>query len=187
MFQFLQHTLVRSLILEILKVWDNPKSNRDSLPTICVLINRPEIIDRQRERQIENIKSNSNFSGDLSLIDWMIDIRDKDAETVATYRHTKLVQFLAEIEAYVTGNALLNRLREFRDRHIAHSLSTKPQQHDSPLYGDAGDLLRATEPFVNGLLECVCYSSRPWQEFHNIAASQADELWNATTFSIPSA
>lgn len=187
MFQFLQHTLVRSLIIEICKIWDSPGDRRDSLPTIIGLICKPEILDLQRERQIQRLQRGRNMAADEEdpeLAAWMKSLSGTDDASVADERRELLRVAAARVLEVAENNAALARLREFRDRNIAHSLSSKPRKEDWPFYGDAGDVLAVTEPLMTDLMQVLCYGSPSWDEYHRIASERTRFLWNGCVFAV---
>ena len=189
MFQFVQHTLVRSLILEVCKIWDSPRDSRDSLPTIHALLNKPAVLDLQRERQIQRFQHFRNLSPaevDPELDTWLKSTAAGNDDGIADERIALLKDTLPEVERVFEKSTILPRLREFRDRNIAHSLSTKPRREDWPFYGDAGDLLSITEPLMTNLMQTVCYGSPSWDEYHRIAREQAHFLWNGCRFAVAS-
>lgn len=181
--QFVQHTLVGALVLDVCRLWDRTKSNRDSLPTVCDLINDANILARQQQLQIDHSKAHRHLTGDPAARQWMTDVSDKEIEQTAADRHALLTKTVAEVTDFSENSDLIARLREFRNNHLAHSLSDKqPSKIDAPTFGDAGDLLSQSEPWIAALLQCVCYSSFPYEKYHSDEGNTAKTLWSSCRF-----
>ena len=80
-------------------------------------------------------------------------------------------------------------IMNFRDKHLAHSLSeTRREKKVGPLspvkYGDERDILDATLPIVEALYCWVNGTGFSFQDSREIDRKNAKALWEACTFNI---
>jgi hypothetical protein len=183
-FHIVRQTLVKSHFLQVCKLWDKADVNRDSLPTVAALIHDDAVLARQEQRQIErNTNRHSHFSGPSDAVAWMIEESEKRSIEVAAERRQKLILAIQETEQ-MASDSLLEIVRNYRDRYIAHSLSTKPLGPDQPFYGDSAKLMDATKPILDKFLRSICYTSCPWEENHELARRYARSLWTNCQFNV---
>ena len=181
-FNIAKQTLVKSHFLQICKLWDKPDVDRDSLPTVGKLLDSPAVLSRQEQLQIERARSSRKIA-DFARNTWMIEESEKNSLKVAAERRAGLEEANDETQK-LASSKLINDLRDYRDRYIAHSLSTKPVPLDLPYYGDSERLMEVTKPILSLYLKGIGASDPSWSENHMIARRYAEALWKNCQFNV---
>jgi hypothetical protein len=188
-------------LLRLCAVWDRPRRDRESIPTIVALINKPEISDaivHETHRHFEN----EALPRDLTLSDDP-EIEAAKAEILSNWRINR-----ARDEAKNTRQRLdeavmraetvnrwpeLEALVRFRNDHIAHNLDLPEPTHEQlqepstvrrPKYGDERKVLERTIEIADALHLALNGSSFDWHMSREIARKNAAALWEGCSFDV---
>lgn len=187
-------------VLRLAAIWDGPSRDRESIPTIVALYDKPSIVDRLA-KETHAYHANMGEPRELTPTSdpedaevrtqfWKI-FRAKRAVEEQAKTRRRLVRARWSTERVARAPAFQS-IRQFRDRFLAHNL-TNPEPDLSSAsepprvmkYGDERRLLNVTVSVANLLhlgLNGACFD---WEGSRDIARRAADELWGNCRFEIP--
>ena len=112
-FNVIHHTLIDQLIMTLMRMHDPGRSNEASLHRIFGLLDDKDVMAVFRAEA-------RGWQAD------MLDLADSNEQSIVDAVHDSRSRW-----AEITAGAPIKRLREYRNRHLAHSLIEKPET-DSP-------------------------------------------------------
>jgi AbiU2 len=185
-------------LVRLCAVWDKPRDDRESIPTILALLAKPEVIetlveDTHRSYATDatphDLRPTNDPVIESAKVAWWqryrIERADEQVQKVSEWIATAREQADA-----IIASAALKSLREFRDAHIAHNLSLPEtpagmQDEVRPVrYGDE-TILDATVDIVDALHLALNGTSFDWEGAREIASNNARDLWNGCRFEVP--
>ena len=154
----IHHTLINELIMTLMRMHDPGAGNRASLDHLFGLLDDETVmaVFRQEAR------------------DWLPGILD-----LADDSERAVVDAVGEARSAwkaLMKRELVERLREYRNRHLAHSLIEMPDA-DRPIYNDMLELLDGTSQIVKRLLLAVTGKSVDVDEVREVRRTYADAFW----------
>lgn len=197
-FNQLQTSLHLFEFVRLCALWDSPGDDRESIPTILALINKPEIL-RQIVEETRAKFANDAFPHDMNPSsdpgmeewkrEWWAEECAERAEEEADRTQEQLAAAVFRITA-MQANPTLTVLRSFRDEFIAHNLSL-PKAPDAAeggvqrlRYGDERPLLRETIKIADLLHRALNDTTFFWLDARRSARREARALWTRCTFDI---
>lgn len=175
-FVALQDTSLLYEIAHVCSLWDKPRkllSEENSIPAITNLINHPEVIATLVSEANEHFGSSTGGRA-------VTGPRRKACEAS--------LAFAVTFEKRVSGSPRLMRLRNFRDKFVAHRLSETRLEKRSgvPLtqYGDEGWLLYRTLVLYQKLELGVAHNSVDIVEQLRLVRHHTQCLWADAKFNI---
>ncbi|KQU97284.1 hypothetical protein ASC68_10720 [Devosia sp. Root105] len=168
-FNSLQQSMLRMELVQICTFWDRPDAtlHHNSVLTVHALIDDDEVI----ETHLRAIQSDWPF-GNAQVDD-------------ARRSLTELRRQIAE----VASSPILSRVRNVRDKHLAHALDkTRAEQRgvvEPAKYGDEKVLLEKTEQVVEALYLWLNGTNFDLAHNRSMHRRHVEELWTNCTFSIP--
>lgn len=183
-------------LVRLCALWDSPAKDRESIPTVLALVDKPEIIqeaaDRGRalyanELQEVNLSPGATPEQRAAMRAGLDGLRQRLAEEQAADVLARYDEARSQA-ATVTASAELAALRSFRDRYIAHNLNLaepdpkQPTEVSGPKYGDENKLLETTVEIADRLHRALNGTAFDWQGSRRIAAENAQALWGACQF-----
>ncbi|WP_331287464.1 MULTISPECIES: hypothetical protein [Methylobacteriaceae] len=193
--QFQQNMHLMEL-LRLCALWDKPGADRESIPTILALIDKPEIVHTladathrfyANELTATHLTPFKDADHQAAYEAWWEDERKTRADEEAAKLRTWLDEARASGET-AQASPELTALREFRDGYIAHNLSLPEPDPNAPTkvqglrYGDETKLLETSIEITDRLHLALNGTSFDWNGSREIAASNAEELWGACQF-----
>lgn len=193
-FQQMQSSQLLFELIRLCALWDPPREDRESIPTILELLNKPEIMARVVSEKHARF-ANDVFPHDLrpgrdpeieqAKQAWWLNERVRRADQEAQIAQQQLQEAVAR-SADVHAGSYLKAMRSFRDVHIAHNLDA-PQLIEAAKglrHGDERRLLRETMKIADCLHRALNATSFMWLDARRIARRQARALWMRCTFDI---
>lgn len=183
-------------IIRLCAIWDKPREDRESIPTIIASFNEPELID-QLAQDIYAFHSNEVPPNGFHRADdvrsvakslWTQDRKEfaKQAEKSMRERLSFAVKKADEIQE----SSRLKALVDFRDAYIAHNLDLPEpdMKTDATVadlkYGDESITLEETVTVANALHHGLNRTGFDWDGSRKIARGNARALWDSCTFQI---
>lgn len=185
-------------IVRLAALWDPPREDRESIPTIIALFNTPELIDQIVE-ETHTYHANEAAPHDLrpstdpeiiaAKKAWWTAFRAERATDEARHTRERLSTAITKA-AEVQKSPVLKALRVFRDAYIAHNLDlpepdikTKANVYRLK-YGDEALLLKETVAVADALHHGLNRTAFDWEGSQDIARDNASDLWNNCTFEL---
>lgn len=197
-FNQLQTSLHLFEFVRLCALWDSCRDDRESIPTILALIDKPDIL-RQVVAETHAKFANSAPPYDLRPSkdpvivemkrEWWMKYRAERAEEEAARTQEQLAAALLRITA-MQANPVLKVLRDFRDEFIAHNLSLPKLLEAGEggarrlRYGDERPLLRETIKIADLLHRALNDTTFFWLDARRMARRDAKALWTRCTFNI---
>jgi hypothetical protein len=186
-------------VTRLCALWDTPRrgdTEMQSIPAVVALIARPSIEPLLHQEQLEAWRAigggRFGASTDPTIRAIEEDSFQRQHEAFSQRQAAKQSQRLQTAVLWsnrVLGSARLQSVKNARDKSIAHSLlktRLESKQAVAPMrYGDERYLLWKSVAIINNLYLGINGVSLDWHESISYAKSNAEELWNNTTFSIP--
>jgi AbiU2 len=195
-FNLFQHVMHDFELVRLCALWDRAGPDRVSIPTVVELIDHPRIIDgladEERAHHASRESHNLNPSPDPELNaleeEAIRALQNQFAERQALRVRTELPEAIAAAKA-ILGSPRLKALRNHRDKHLAHSLSSTRLEKIGPppppvKYGYAGELFEASIPIVEKLHCWVTGKGFEIAQSRKISRRCAEALWNGCTFTV---
>ncbi len=159
-FNVFQWSSLNYEIVRVCALWDNPRKDRASVPTVLKLVEGPacrEIIKR-------------DLGYDPRYVDAQLQRLDRASEVAALVKSSRF-------------NAAL---RSFRDEKVAHNLDfgTRAPPATTLKYGYERRLLRASIAIVSNLNNAIRNSSFMFDDAIEQGRRNAAALWNGCSFSV---
>lgn len=154
-------------VIRLCALWDRCKEDRESIPTVITLLD-DATVQSLVERRIEN--------------DWT-------THPVETFGKQQACQIAdrfrraQRVSRHIEVGKKLDRLRRFRDKFLAHSLSVSLP--NAPRFGDEARLLAISIEIVHRIYLATHNSSFMFENSIDHARRCAQELWNNCAFAIP--
>lgn len=181
-----------SFLFEVLRVcalWESPEENRISIPTVVALIDEPKVLDALGKRIV------AAWSGPPSASEMDPQIAaawaERDREFGEEQRSKLMGWTLRAIHKAraVTLNDKLRSLRNFRDKNIAHSLTTSRAESrgtvfSTPKYGDERFLVTVSATVLRCLYLGISNTDFNFRNSRRIARRRATSLWTGCRFEI---
>jgi hypothetical protein len=167
-------------IIRLCALWDKASKDRESIPTIIKLFNKPELIDHIVD------EARAPYANECLPDTLKNELADQMAETT----RCKLNFFIRKA-GEIQDSRQLNSMRCLRDRYIAHNLDVPyPSSNDEASveklkYGDETYILDATVEISVALHQCLNRTGFQWEDSREIARRNARSLWDHCTFQIP--
>jgi hypothetical protein len=194
-FNLLRDTQHRYELLRLTALWDSPRDDRESIPTLIELI-RDDVVQNELERRgaaqwaeppVTNV-SEEEHSPEMNaqILDMVRDSEIAFGREQATKGRRRLA-LASMAAARLQTSRQLKALKEFRHTHLAHNLGSgaanvTPQ--DRLRYGDERFVLRRTIAIVNWLNLGVRNSSFGWTEAGAIAQRYAAAFWQGVAIEV---
>jgi hypothetical protein len=180
-------------LVRLCALWDAPGADRVSIPTVVELVDKPQIIEALVEEvrgHWANIGSrNLNPSSDPELIaieEALIKEHEvRFGEHQATEAQAELSEAIANTREIICSPRL-KALKNHRDKHLAHSLTTKKLETHEPLppvtYAYTSELFDTSIPIVEKLHCWVTGKGFSIAETRKISGRCAKALWQGCKF-----
>lgn len=201
-FRQLQSSQLLFEMLRLCALWDKPAQDRESIPTILKLLDKPEILDRLAAdryarfanevlpdppaRPLEPDEDEERDPEAKKLVQqWWQEERLRRAGEEKQLVQQRLHEAF-DRAADVQGASYLGAMRSFRDAQIAHNLDVPnliKQAKDLRL-GDERLLLRQTVRVADRLHRALGDASFLWLPSRRMARRHARALWTRCTFDI---
>ena len=192
-FNQFQHSMHLFEIIRLCAIWDKPATDRESIPTIIVLFNEPQLIDQlvndARDFHAMQAPPDSIRQDDNDHKSWWKKDRKEFADLVEDTIRDKL-SFAVEKVTEIRNSSRLKALMDFRDRYIAHNLDI-PQSTlsgtanvENLKYNDETTILEDTIAVADALHHGLNQTGFDWNGSREIARKNANALWSNCTFDI---
>jgi hypothetical protein len=183
-------------ILRLCALWDKVREDRESIPTIIALFDKPELID-QLEQEAHASYANeaqqvclrrSENPEDMAAINAWSTRFQADIATEQTKRIREYLSFATNKAQEVQTSPQLKALMDLRNNYIAHNLDVfepdiKAEASVDPVkYGDETILLEKTVAIANALQHGLNREGFDWGGSQKIARRNARALWDNCTF-----
>jgi hypothetical protein len=182
-------------IIRLCAIWDKPREDRESIPTIIASFNEPELIDQLAQEthalyvneeppdefpRADNVQRTSNKS-------WWTQDREafgKQAEEIIRERLLFAINKADEIQK----SPRLKALMDLRHAYIAHNLDLPDMKTDATVadlkYGDESSVFEETITVADALHHGLNRTGFDWEGSRKIAQINARALWESCTFQI---
>lgn len=201
-FRQLQSSQVLFEMLRLCALWDKPAQDRESIPTILKLLDKPQIRDRIAAERYASF-ANEVLSEPPARPQGPDEDDEHDPEAEELERQwwheerlrradegKRLVQQRLQ-EAFdrsadVQRASYLRAMRSFRDAQLAHNLNVPDlmEQANNLRLGDEKRLLRETVKIADRLHRALSDASFMWRDSRRMARRHARALWTRCTFDI---
>lgn len=155
-------------VLRLCALWDDYRFERESIPTALTLLNDAAVQKLVNDTIVESWRK--DYSTDS--------FGRSQAESIK-----ELFRRALKVAENVRSGVKLRRLRNFRNKFLAHSL-TVPLD-DAPKYGDERRLLNLSVELISRIYLATHNSSFGFESSAEHARKCARELWENCSFSIP--
>jgi hypothetical protein len=179
-------------LVRLCAMWDRPRDDRESIPTIIALFNEPELIDQlvvEAHAFHANEVPPDTVDGESASKWWQGD-REACADLVAATIREKLSFAVTKAEE-ILATPQLKALMDFRNSYIAHNLDLPDPSGDGEgsvekfKYGDETFVLDATVSIADVLHHGLNRTGFDWNGSRDMARRNAQALWDHCTFQIP--
>jgi AbiU2 len=159
-------------IVRLCALWDGAGDDKENIPTIINLINRPEVIEALAHETLAQRSGHDEEFG----------------QEQAQKARDELGRAIADARAILRSPKLLS-IMTHRHKHLAHSLTETMREKEVGLippmkYGDEREILLASLPIVAALYCWVNGTSFSFANSQEIARNNAEALWKRCTFDI---
>jgi hypothetical protein len=194
-FNVFQHVMHDFELIRLCALWDSAKDDKESIPTVVQLIDHAPIIDALAEETRShwvNIGSHHlNPSSDperRALEEEAIKKSNaRFGDQQASNAKAELREAIASARS-ILSSPRLTALRNHRDKHLAHSLTSTRREKDGPIapvkYGYETELLDASILIVEKLFCWVNGKSFSIEESRRIDRDCAEALWKGCHFKV---
>jgi hypothetical protein len=187
-FRIFSKALLQRELSSVCTFWDACREDRNSIPTVVELIDDDSVRDAILERKLREATEGRSLSAeddDAELLEWITKLSDDEAVKSAA-RRVKLAQEVVQDARSFYDNDVLRAARDFRDRHLAHNLSSDAVQFPElkSKYGDEGKLLLFSQSILDKLDLATRNSSYDWSGTWRIAERNAKALWSGCKLNI---
>ena len=179
-FNQFQHGMYLFEIIRLCALWDKARKDRESIPTIIALFDKPELID-QLLAEARALYENEDLPDT---------IKKKFADEAAETARCKLSLAISKANE-VQASRQLKSLQSFRNNYIAYNLDiANPSGKgmasvETFKYGDETFVLDATVVIADALHRGLNHAGIQWSQSRDMARRNAQDLWNHCTFDIP--
>jgi AbiU2 len=169
MFNHLQVALMKFEALELRSLWDRNSEERNSIPTVMYLVNNKDV-KAELKRRAENQYPEKNPEGTLAAY-----YKTRRAEEIQKFdeRFQRVLNLCTELYA----NPNFDRLRDFRDFEIAHSITKANSLLDPTKIYLAGPFWERTIETIDCLNGIVRLSSFDFEGSKKFAERLARAWW----------
>jgi hypothetical protein len=192
-FNIMGAVLYEGELIKICSLWDPARHeqearDRNSIPAVAWLITPNDVVETLRvERVKDRMKVDIN-PPEGPMFEWQRELALKRAEAEGA-KVGQVYQATQSKIAEAVKSELLIGMRNFRDKHIAHSLvQTKLEKAkgevDLPKYGHEKELLDLSIDIANDLYFVACDASYLWDISWNISNRYAASLLSKCDFNI---
>ena len=195
-FIIFRHGLHQFEIVRLCALWDSVELEKENIPTIIELIDRPEIIEALAKETAAHWKGHAggilNPSDDPELraleVDALRRSNDDFGEQQAQRAREELREAVDKSRTILAAPKLAS-IMNLRDKYLAHSLTETRRERkvgsiDPMKYGDERDLLNASLSIVQALFCWVNGKSFDFENSRQIDRENAKALWESCTFDI---
>ncbi|MDY8109214.1 hypothetical protein U0C82_08660 [Fulvimarina sp. 2208YS6-2-32] len=177
-FNMFRDNMMRGEILPLCAMWDAAAENRNSIPSITMLLDDRHVLDLLVAKAVKN----ANQHLPPKLTGWALDISLRHTEKVVSERRSDVEQAIQQSDAVRRSEEQV-ALKKFRDANIAHALDKETKQNVPDVnYQALTDILSRTEPIVQSLWLGLAYTSRNWDQVHSMGKVAAEALWRNCSF-----
>lgn len=178
-------------LVRLCAMWDGPGHDRESIPTIIALFNKPELIDQLvADAQAFHANEVPPDTVDAeSASKWWKGNRTAFADVVAATIREKL-SFAVSRSEEILATPQLKALKDFRHSYIAHNLNipepsgAAESSVEKLNYGTETVILNATVEVADALHHGLNRTTFDWQGSREMARRNAQALWDHCTFEI---
>jgi hypothetical protein len=183
-------------IVRLCALWDRAGDEKENIPTIIELIDRPEVIEALAQEMLGHWNGLSghimNPSEDTTLAALEAEClqrhNEESGQQEAREARDGLGKAIADARAILSSQRL-SSIMNLRHKHLAHSLTeTKLEKKASLIppmkYGDERKILLASLPIVEALYCWVNGKSFSFANSQKIGRNNAEALWKRCTFDI---
>jgi AbiU2 len=177
-FNVFQQSMHQFEIVRLCALWDSVNREKENIPTIIALIDRPDVIEALAQETASHWQSKDDR---------------QFAQQEAQKARDELRKAIKDSRAIIASTRLAS-IMNVRDKHLAHSLSAtwdekeREERKVEPLpsmrYGDERDMLDSTIPIVEALYCWVNGKSLSFQQSREIDRKNAKALWETCSFNI---
>ncbi|MEO0392623.1 MAG: hypothetical protein AAF213_05165 [Pseudomonadota bacterium] len=184
-FNRFRHAAHHYELIRLTAMWDAPRDDRVSFPTIIALLDFPEVTDLLRSSVFEHWAGPDASANEepINALRRIILERAKEKRDEAPDNLKKLSKLCTDIAA----SDELKALREFRNNYIAHNLDfseVDDRAKQKPKYKDETNLLQASIPIADGFHQLLNGSSFGFDSAQEHAKKNSEELWGKADFNI---
>lgn len=179
-------------LVRLCAMWDGPRDDRESIPTIIALFNEPKLID-QLVADAHDFHANEMPPDTVdaeTTSKWWKGDRKAVADVVAATIREKLSFAVSKAEE-ILDTPQLKALMDFRHSYIAHNLDIPEPSGDAEgsveklKYGTETVILDATVVVADALHHGLNRTGFDWKRSREMARRNAQALWDYCTFEIP--
>lgn len=194
-FNELQRSMHFYFLVRLSAVWDKQSPDRESLPTLASLVDKPSIREHFAKTAY-NYNANMAEPRDLNPSTDPEEVRTR-SEYWERERERRALKAKAEVERWLAfairmiaradRSCVSVGLRPFRDGYIAHNLDSGVANQGRPIklrYGDEAKLLRITIRIVDRLHLALNRTGFAWDSAVEQARRNSDELWSRCSFGL---
>ncbi len=195
-FNLLRDTQHRYQLLRLTALWDEPRENRESIPTLIEYVRDLEIQDELERRyaaQWGQIGSNADIIGEGHTPEQEAQIRAVIEESEAAFGRAEAAKCRRKLCLAIkaadrlSASKRLRALVDFRNVGLAHNLDSGASNvapADQARYGDERFVLERTIHIVSGLNIGIRGASFEWTEARRIAQRYAKAFWGGVTVQV---
>ncbi|OAI45079.1 hypothetical protein AYO42_03490 [Rhizomicrobium sp. SCGC AG-212-E05] len=194
-FRTFQEGLHRFEIVRLCALWDGVDPDKENIPTIVDLIDRPEVLDALAD---ETVSAWGAMEGVVETSSEDAEVQRAVEETIkasnlafgkqqAEKAQKRLRGAITEARN-LTASGKLASIMNLRDKSLAHSLAATRREKDGPIepmkVGYERDILNASVEIVDALHIGINNASFDFTQTRHICEKNAKALWEACTFDI---
>jgi len=193
-------------VVRLCALWDCPQDEKDemeSIPTVFALIEPPSIIAALAEEtrahhadipsasatpaQVTALATDSHFGASEIEAAEIRMINAEFGDRQAAKAKTELVDTIETVKNTLSDPRLAG-LRNYRDKHLAHSLASTRRERRGPIpppkRGYADTLFNCSSPIVERLYCWVNGTSFSMENSRGVARDYAEALWRGCRFTV---
>jgi hypothetical protein len=191
-FNVFQHSMYSYEIVRLCALWDRAGRDRNSIPTVVALIERPTIVEAlvaETRAHWQMIRSSNITSAhpeaNEAELEAVTMIQDQLCSDQTARARSELIETV-ESAKRILNDSRLTELRHHRSKHLAHHLSFTEKAESRALvkYGYTAELFNLTTPIVEKLNTWVVGNSFSITETQKISRKCAEALWGGCKFSV---
>ena len=195
-FNVFRSAIHRFEIVRLCALWDGPDLQKENIPTVIELIDSPDVIETLAGETalhwFEMGGHGVNLSDDEETHELLVRALQRSNEEFGLEQADRardgLRKAIDDAKSVLNSPELVS-IMNFRDKHLAHSLSeTRRERKTGPVeiakFGQERDLLNATVPIVEALYCWVNGSSFSFEDSRKVDQENAKALWETCTFNI---
>jgi hypothetical protein len=172
-------------LVRLCAAWDTPKEDRYSIPSAIALVDDPAVRERLRDETASSWKRHPPQHDDPEIASMIAESEARFGDAQAAKLSRGLARAFRRAKKVQQGGTL-ERVVNFRDKHLAHSLAQTNRERAGkiiplPKHGDERELLSASISIVRALHLGVNNAGFDFADARRIARRNARALWHGIT------